>query len=73
MPHPIVPDKAGARGTSPSEGTAVFHPKQSDLEGLRTQKDEVSPLERRNHKVLEGAPSKQRQKHHLVHDLKAEL
>ena len=58
MPHPIVPDKAGARGTSASESTALFHPKQSDSEGVRTQEDEVSPLERRNHKVLEGAPSK---------------
>jgi hypothetical protein len=58
VPHPIVPDKAGARGTSASEGTAVFHPKQSDLEGVRTKEDEFSPLERRNHKVLEGAPSK---------------
>lgn len=58
MPHPVVPDKTGARGTSASEGTAVFHPKQSDLEGMRTQKDEVGPFERRNHKVLESAPSK---------------
>jgi hypothetical protein len=58
VPHPIVPDKAGARGTSASESTALFHPKQSDLEGVRTKEDEFSPLERRNHKVLEGAPSK---------------
>ncbi len=51
MPHPVVPDKAGAGGTGASEGTAVLHPEQSDPKGLRTQKDEVGSFERRNHKV----------------------
>jgi hypothetical protein len=40
---------------------------------MRTQKDEVGPLERRNHKVPESPFAEQRQEYDLVHDSAVQL
>jgi hypothetical protein len=73
VPRSVIPDQACPGGAGSSKGAFELHLEQSDPKSMRTQKDEVGPLERRNHKVPESPFAEQRQEYDLVHDSAVQL